>query len=166
MIQSAWSASRPPPADHPGEVNVGAWCLARVCVSALYRGSGRATVAHGTPAGTSALGHRHCRDGSAVLGCWRWTEFHNDVVRLREAGHMIDVVEESRGVFERRVTVTAEIGTLNLLLGEDLQRRRARHRGTDLLHRRELALGESQLVATRPTQYVTLCASLRGPSGL
>jgi hypothetical protein len=39
----------------------------------------------------------------AVLGCWRWMEFHNNVVRLREAGHVIDVVLESRGVFERRV---------------------------------------------------------------
>ena len=59
----------------------------------------------------------------AVVGCLRGsTKFHNDVVQLREAGHEIDVVFESRGVFERRVTVTAEIGLLNLLLGEDPRR--------------------------------------------
>ena len=57
----------------------------------------------------------------AVLGCWRWSEFQDDVARLREAGHVIDV-EECPGVFERRVRVTADLGILNLLLGEDLQR--------------------------------------------
>ena len=57
-----------------------------------------------------------------VVGCLRWMKFHNDVVQLRGAGHEIDVVLESRGVFERRVTVTAEIGILNLLLGEDPRR--------------------------------------------
>ena len=53
----------------------------------------------------------------------RWRKFRNDVVRLRAAGHVIDVVVESRGVLERRVAVTAEIGILNLLLGEDPKRR-------------------------------------------
>jgi len=48
-------------------------------------------------------------------------EVPHDVVQLREAGQVIDLVLESRGVFECKVTVTAEIGILNRLLGEPPQ---------------------------------------------
>ena len=52
----------------------------------------------------------------AVLGRWRWREFRRELKQLRREGHVIEV-EDSGGLCERRVTVTARIDILNRLLG-------------------------------------------------
>ena len=51
-----------------------------------------------------------------ALSLWRWYEFRCDLKRLRREGHVIEV-DESGGLCERRVTVTATLDILTRLLG-------------------------------------------------
>jgi hypothetical protein len=52
----------------------------------------------------------------AVLGGWRRPEFRRELKRQRREGHVIEV-EDSGGLCERRVTVTARIDIRTRLLG-------------------------------------------------